>query len=131
MPTELAAPKRTRHPVLLACEDAGEFQKLWDHYVATYHPRGFTQNLFVEDMAATEWRLRRARKIEASLWDAAMPMRTMTLDEAMRLLKENDRALGAISSYQTGLERSLKHIRKALLDAQKDRASAANAQRLN
>ncbi len=131
MPTEFASPTRSRHPVLLACEDAGEFQKLWDHYVAIYRPRGVTQNHFVEMMATIEWRLRRARKIEASLWDAAMPMRTMTLDEALRLLAENDRALGAISSYQTGLERSLKHTRKALLDMQKDRAASANAQRLN
>ncbi len=131
MPVEFASPTRSRHPVLLACEDAGEFQKLWDHYVTMYRPRGVTQNHFVEIMITTEWRLRRARRIEASLWEAAMPMRTMTLEEALRLLAENDRAISAISSYQASLERSLKHTRKALLDMQKDRAAAASAQRLN
>jgi len=129
---KLASKTTSRHSVLLACEDAAEFQALWDHFIEKYRPRGLHQSALVETMATVEWRTLRARKAEAAIFDIVMPLgKSLDLAETLRLMAENDCALNAITSRQNNLRRIWKSSYKALLAAQKDQAAEARAQRLN
>src|SRR5438445_4981102 len=97
MPLELASKTRSRHPVVLDCEDPAEFQALWDGYITTYRPRGVTQSFCVETMAAADWRLRRAQRIETALPGIARPARGKA---------DNSRTLATLSKYRPQLQRT-------------------------
>src|SRR5438067_6147255 len=125
MPSKIATGTPSIYAAFVAeCEDPAAFQKLWDEYKTKYRPATVTEGHFVWNMTAIEWSLRRARKMEQSILEVAIPMRTVKLDEALRLLSENSGALDKVCRHQTHLKRRWKAAQKMLLSRQKERAAA-------
>jgi len=56
-----SAARTFRQSLMLACEDAGQFQQVFDEYRAAYQPLNPVERDLVEDMFAAAWRIRRIK----------------------------------------------------------------------
>ena len=60
------------HTLLLACEDAGDLDRMLEKYNAMYKPTTLEEHDLVAEMCSARWRIRRATGIETALIDCEM-----------------------------------------------------------
>ncbi|SRR5260221_4030193 len=108
--------RRLRQTLMLACEDAGQFQQILDEYMAAYQPTNPVERDLVEDMFAAAWRIRRMKMIETALVNNEMVHPDTPVAVALRVLADPSRALSLITRYESNLTRILRRSHQMLLD---------------
>src|SRR3989454_2041429 len=106
------------HPILLACKDPGDFNRMRKDYDTMYKPVTLEEQNLVAEMFATAWRLRRATTIETALIDLEvvteepkLKARFDTVDggillaSAFRSLADESRSLALVLRYEARLRR--------------------------
>jgi hypothetical protein len=111
-------------------EDQPEFDRLCDAFETEYQPVGPTEESLLENLAATKWRLSRARKAETGFFlkrsldleHESQDYRELPANGRLALIVDLDSAgpdtLAKISRYEARLERSfyraLTELRRAI-----------------
>jgi hypothetical protein len=111
--SDLRAVRRT---LMLACEDADQFQQILDECMAAYQPTNPIERDLVEQMFAAAWRIRRIKMIETSLINHEMTLPDTHVAEAFRALAGPSRTLSLITRYESNLNRILQRSHQALVD---------------
>jgi hypothetical protein len=62
----------SRNPVVLECENTGDFQKVHDHQMAIHQPATPAEMDLVDQMIAARWRILRLQSIETDLLDTQL-----------------------------------------------------------
>jgi hypothetical protein len=109
-----SARNATRHgltskTVVLAGEDQAEFDELLEGYALQYSPANPEQRFLIQQLAESEWRLRRARGLETTFFNQHS-------DEEILNNREVADSLARLTRYETAIERS---YYKALREVQK------------
>ena len=105
------------HPssILVAGEDPAQFARLREDLIAQYLPASPMESYWVEEIAASMWRLGRARKYEAkALQNADLIFEDPSSPEA--------RAFDSLTRYMNTIERTRNRALKELQQLQKERA---------
>ena len=89
----------TSKTVVLADEDQTEFDELIESYASQYSPDNPEQRFLIRQLAESEWRLRRVRRLETAFFDGHT-------DEEILNDKEVGAALARLTRYETAIERS-------------------------
>jgi hypothetical protein len=93
---------------LLPAEDAAEFEALFSALREEHRPTGPAEEFLVEELAQSQWKLRRAAAIEAGLLS---PDSESWLARIFRADAAADQALLKLARYESGVRR---HWRRAL-----------------
>src|SRR5439155_5739441 len=96
-----SAARSFRNSLMLACEDAGQFQQIFDEYMAACQPQNLIERDLVEDMFAAAWRIRRIKMIETALINNGMVQPDTPVGVALRTLTDPSRALTLITRYES------------------------------
>ena len=124
-----SARNATRHgltskTVVLADEDQAEFDELVKRYRRQYSPSNPEQCFLIQQLAESDWRLRRARRLETTFFNEHT-------DEEILNNREVGDALARLTRYETAIERSyykaLKEVRNQMNSRKSDYASALAA----
>ena len=120
----------TAEMMVARCENKADFEEMREAFEAEYHPVHPTEALYLDNMIAAAWRLRRCRRIEEGLY--ALRLNELEdraqgdLDEHGRrdLLLHND-ASGTVEKLLrcgAALKRNFDRARKGLLQLRSERA---------
>jgi hypothetical protein len=107
--------------VLLPEEDEEALRELDERLRAELRPEGEMEDLLVEQIVATQWRLRRMRRVEAGVFDwesssaarsaanSLSPLPEGTLMVGLSFIRDANtaNAFSKLSRYETAIERSL------------------------
>jgi hypothetical protein len=107
--------------VLLPEEDEEALRELDERLRAELRPEGEMEDLLVEQIVATQWRLRRMRRVETGVFDWESSSAVSSAADSFRPLPEGTSMLGLsfirdangsnafskLSRYETAIERSL------------------------
>jgi hypothetical protein len=124
-----SARNATRHGltskmVVLADEDQAEFDELASRYEWQYSPSTPEQCFLVQQLAESEWRLRRARRLETAFFN-------QHTDEEILNDKSVADALARLTRYETAIERSyykaLKEVRSQMTSRKTEVKNALEA----
>jgi hypothetical protein len=111
-----SAVRTLRRTLMLACEDADQFQQILDEYMAAYEPKNPIERDLVEDMFAATWRIRRIKMIETALINHEMNLPDIHLAAALRALADPSRTLSLITRYESNLNRFHRRSHQTLLE---------------
>src|SRR5215472_18032799 len=109
-----AARNATKHGLsgaftVLPHEDQDEFDVLLACFRDDFKPANQHESFLVEQMAQSRWRLARAQRLEAAMFEQMLSGYIPAGDDqriASKLMSGGDRALGTIQRYITAAERS-------------------------
>ncbi|MFN7925139.1 MAG: hypothetical protein U0Q16_33890 [Bryobacteraceae bacterium] len=131
----------TSRAVVLANEDPAAWRKLLDDYVARFQPADSIEAQLVEQMAAAQWRIRRAWALETATLDLEIvqsgPQVSETFDRidqptrtaiAHKNLTDNSRSLAAIQRHEARLAREYHRALGELRELQADRKAQEESQ---
>lgn len=120
-----------RKNVVLSCENAGDFQQLFDEYLVDFHPAPGIEMDLLEQMVAATWRIRRLWTIEAALMDLEMARHKANLPKEIidtylgihlglvfQKLTDESRATSLASCYEARFSRIHDRARRTLCDLQ-------------
>src|SRR5262252_5550275 len=121
-----AARNATKHGLsgaftVLPHEDQDEFDVLLACFRDEFHPNNQHESFLVEQMAQSRWRLARAGRLEAAIFEQMLNGYIPAGEDqriAAKLMDGGDRALATIQRYATAAERS---YYKAHTELQKSR----------
>ena len=121
------------HTLLLACEDRGDFDRMFEKYNDMYKPTTLEEQDLVAEMASARWRIRRATTIETALIDLEVVTEEpkvrakfdrvdggMLLASAFRSLADESNAMNLLSRYESRLRRIHKQAHAMLLRLRPD-----------
>src|SRR6266852_6318933 len=124
------------HTLLLACEDAGDLDRMLEKYNAMYKPTTLEEQDLVAEMCSARWRIRRATGIETALIDCEMVTEEpklkqkfatvdtgMVLSAAFRSLADESHSMALLSRYESRLRRIHKQAHAMLLQLRQERQS--------
>src|SRR6266852_8402005 len=119
--------------VLLQCEDPELFQKIRAEYLATYKPATPEEEVLVDEMIVTRWRIQRLWTIETALIDREVTRQQPELEKAcpvdpaanlavaFRALADESRSLALLSRYESRLHRMHERTYRTLRQVQQER----------
>ena len=109
------------HTVVLPGEKSEQFQRLCDDLEAEWNPQTKTEQLYVEQMAVSQWKLRRMEIGEASLvvQKAAAKKQIPLLDRLWQAEARMERSF-------TRAQRELERLQKSRREQPRDQASEAD-----
>jgi len=124
------------HTLLLACEDAGDLDRMLEKYNAMYKPTTLEEQDLVAEMCSARWRIRRATGIETALIDCEMVTEEpklkqkfatvdtgMVLSAAFRSLADESHSMDLLTRYESRLRRIHKQAHAMLLRLRLERQS--------
>jgi hypothetical protein len=117
---------------VLRHEDQDEFDILLACLRDEFKPANQHESFLVEQMSQSRWRLSRARRLEAAMFDAMIESE-LDADQniAAKLLAGGDRTLAAIQRYAAAAERSYYKAHSELLRSQQMRNEAKTVEHLD
>lgn len=89
----------TAKEAVLATESESDFEALHHQYICQYQPDGVQQRFLIQQLAESEWRLRRARRLETLFLNQHS-------DEEILNDKEVSQALARLNRHEGAIERS-------------------------
>jgi hypothetical protein len=120
--------------VVLFDESADEFLHFYRNLVTALGPRDAFEDLLVERVATSAWRLRRVCRIESGLFSKARASvqngklkRTRDIELVFLRLTSHDDTLAKLNRYEASLERSLLRAIQHLMSRQARRRGTATS----
>src|SRR5713101_305939 len=123
--------------VLLQCEDPDLFQQIRSEYLATYKPATPEEEVLVDEMIVTRWRIQRLWTIETALIDREVTRQQPEMEKAgtvdpaanlavaFRALADESRSLALLSRYESRLQRMHERTYRTLRQLQQERQQPA------
>jgi hypothetical protein len=107
--------------VVLAREDAADFDRMLETYVREFAPSSEHQHFLVRQMVEARWRLERIRRVETALLDQMLTgaFRVDTFGRIAQTMQQRGDAQAKLERYATAAERAYYRAHRELMTERK------------